>query len=202
MPGRKYTGSYDRKWCAWTSLMGFVLVQVSLEVNPETRFYVQAVCLEGDPKKDGGRASEARKGRQSLKLGLSSRLPLWAPADFGKWCRTCLRVIPPLCSRDVGCWFTHAHQSLVEGSPRVLAILGIYQLPCRAEQSPITRESPSSKRCRCLQCVHWGGKDRRWVGYQQCQLQGSISQGIQRNRSNRDAIGWVDGWIDKEVCYK
>ena len=71
--------------------------------KPETRFYMQAVCLEGDPKKDGGRASEAGKGRQSLKLGLSSRLPLWAPADFGKWYRTCLRVIPPLCSRDVGC---------------------------------------------------------------------------------------------------
>lgn len=35
--------------------MGFVLVQVSLEVNPETRFYVQAVCLKGNPKKDRGK---------------------------------------------------------------------------------------------------------------------------------------------------
>lgn len=51
--------------------MGFVLVWVSLEVEPETSIHVQAVYLEGNSKEHGGEGNDAGKGRQPIKLVVS-----------------------------------------------------------------------------------------------------------------------------------
>lgn len=86
----------------WTSLMGFVLVWVSLEVEPETRIHMQ-FALKANPRNMEGRAREEGKGRHPIRLVLSSESPLWAPVDFRKWCITHLSVIPYLYPRDMGC---------------------------------------------------------------------------------------------------